>query len=71
VLRSAFAATVVRSAEISHCAPDLLENADLVVLSVPVDSGMHFGAIVQVLKGCIHPVLFVPSIDAIVERSPS
>jgi nucleotide-binding universal stress UspA family protein len=33
VLRSTFAGTVVRSPEISHCAPDLLENTDLIVLS--------------------------------------
>ena len=71
VLRSTFAGTVVRSPEISHCAPDLLENTDLIVLSMPADSDTHFGAIVQVLKGCIHPVLFVPSTEGIVERSPS
>jgi nucleotide-binding universal stress UspA family protein len=71
VLRSTFAGTVVRSPEISHCAPDLLENTDLIVLSMPADRDTHFGAIVQVLKGCIHPVLFVPSTERIVERSPS
>jgi nucleotide-binding universal stress UspA family protein len=32
VLRSTFAGTVVRSPDISHCAPDLLENTDLIVL---------------------------------------
>jgi nucleotide-binding universal stress UspA family protein len=56
---------------ISHCAPDLLENTDLIVLSMPVDNDTHFGAIVQVLKECVHPVLFVPSSDGIVERSTS
>jgi nucleotide-binding universal stress UspA family protein len=71
VLRSTFAGTVVRSPEISHCAPDLLENSDLIVLSMPVDNDTHFGAIVQVLKECVHPVLFVPSRDGIVERSTS
>ena len=30
-----------------------------------------FGAIVQVLKACVHPVLFVPSVDGIFERSSS
>ena len=30
-----------------------------------------FGAIVQVLKECVHPVLFVPSTGGIVERSLS
>ena len=71
VLRSTFAGTVVRSPEIAHCAPDLLENTDLIVLSMPADSDTHFGAIVQVLKECVHPVLFVPSSDGIVERSTS
>jgi nucleotide-binding universal stress UspA family protein len=71
VLRSTFAGTVVRSPDISHCAPDLPGNTDLIVLSMPADSDTRFGAIVQVLKGCIHPVLFVPSTEGIVERSPS
>jgi hypothetical protein len=71
VLRSTFAGTVVRSPEISHCAPDLLENTDLIVLSMPVDNDTHFGAIVQVLKECVLPVLFVPPSDGIVERSTS
>ena len=70
VLRSTFAGTVVRSPGISHCAPDLLENTDLIVLSMPTDSDTHFGAIVHVLKECVHPVLFVPS-NRIVERSTS
>ena len=70
-LRSTFAGTVVRSPEISDCAPDLLEHTDLIVLSMPVDNDTHFGAIVQVLKECPHPVLFVPSSDGIVERSTS
>jgi hypothetical protein len=30
-----------------------------------------FGAIVQVLKECVHPALFIPSTDGIVERSLS
>ena len=71
VLSSTFSSTVVRSPDIYHCAPDLLENTDLIVLSMPADSDTHFGAIVQVLKECVHPVLFVPSTDGIVERSPS
>ena len=71
VLRSTFAGTVVRSPDIYHCAPDRLQNTDLIVLSMPADSDTHFGAIVQVLKECVHPVLFVPSTDGIVERSPS
>ena len=71
VLRSTFAGTVVRSPEIAHCVPDLLKNTDLIVLSMPMDNDTHFGAIVQVLKECVHPVLFVPSSDGIVERSTS
>ena len=71
VLRSTFGGNVVRSPDISHCAPDRLQNTDLIVLSMPADSDTHFGAIVQVLKECVHPVLFVPSTDGIVERSTS
>jgi nucleotide-binding universal stress UspA family protein len=71
VLRSTFAGTVVRSPDMHHCTPDLLENMDLIVVPMPADSDTHFGAIVQVLKECVHPVLFVPSTDGIVERSLS
>lgn len=71
VLRTTFAANVIRSPDISQCAPDRLQNSDLIVLSMPADNDMHFGAIVQVLKECVHPVLFVPSSDGIVERSTS
>ena len=71
VLRSTFAGPVVRSPDVSRCAPDLLENTDLIVVSMPADSDTHFGAMVQVLKECVHPVLFVPATDGIVERSRS
>ena len=70
VLRSTFAGNVVRSPDISRCAPDRLQNTDLIVLSMPADSDTDFGAIVHVLKECVHPVLFVPS-RGIVERSRS
>jgi nucleotide-binding universal stress UspA family protein len=71
VLGSTFAGTVVRSPDIGHCAPDRLENADLIVLPMPADIDTHLGAIVQVLKDCVHPVLFVPSTEGVVERSTS
>jgi len=71
VLSSTFAGTVVRTPDICRCSPDRLQHTDLIVLSMPADSGTHFGAIVQVLKECAHPVLFVPSTDGIVERSLS
>jgi nucleotide-binding universal stress UspA family protein len=71
VLSSTFAGTVVRSPDIHQCAPDRLQDTDLIVLSMPADSGTHFGAIVQVLKECVHPVLFVPSAEETVERSTS
>jgi nucleotide-binding universal stress UspA family protein len=71
VLSGRFTGTVVRSPDIDQCAPDRLENADLIVLSMPADSGSHFGAMVHVLKECVHPVLFVPSADETVERSTS
>lgn len=62
LLRTAFGGDVVRSADIHRCAPNRLENADLIVLSMPVEGGTHaeLGAIAQVLKECVHPVLFVP-----------
>lgn len=71
LLRTTFGGNVVRQADIDHCAPDRVQNADLIVLSMPADVGAHarFGAIVQVLKECVHPVLFVPSADGTVERS--
>jgi nucleotide-binding universal stress UspA family protein len=70
-LRTAFGGTVVRSPDVRQCAPDRLQNADLIVLTVPPETGSHarFAAIVQVLKECLHPVLFVPSPGGIVERS--
>lgn len=73
VLRIAFGGTVVREADIHQCAPDRVQNADLIVLSMARDVSAHarFGAIVQVLKECVHPVLFVPSADGIFERSSS
>ena len=44
-----------------------------IVLSMAADVGAHarFGAVVRVLKACVHPVLFVPSADGIFERSSS
>jgi nucleotide-binding universal stress UspA family protein len=73
VLRTTFGGNVVRSLDIHHCAPDRLQNTDLVVLSMAADSDTQaqFAAIGQVLKECVHPVLFVPSADGIFERSSS
>jgi hypothetical protein len=60
--RTAFGGTVVRSADIHQCAADRLQGADLIVLSIAAYDHAHsrFGAIVQVLKECVRPVLFVP-----------
>jgi nucleotide-binding universal stress UspA family protein len=73
VLSTTFGGNVVRQADIHQCAPDRVQNADVIVLSMPADVGAHaqFGAIVQVLRECVHPVLFVPSANGIFERSPS
>lgn len=73
VLRTALGGRVVWSPEIHQCAPDRLQNADLIVLSMQSDGGPHSqaDAIAQLLKECVHPVLFVPSVDGIVERSSS
>lgn len=72
-LLTAFGGSVVRSAEIERCEQDRVRSADLIVLSLPVSSGedAQFGAVVRVLKECVHPVLFVPSRDGTIERSRS
>jgi nucleotide-binding universal stress UspA family protein len=72
-LRTTFGGSVVRSLDIHQCAPDRIENADLIVLPTLAGTGSdgQFEAIAQVLKECVHPVLFVPSLDGIFERSSS
>jgi nucleotide-binding universal stress UspA family protein len=70
-LRIIFGGDVVRAPDIHHCAPDHLQSTDLIVLSLPAAGDSRFGAIVQVLKACVHPVLFVPSTEGTFERSPS
>ncbi len=72
VLRTAFGGSVVRSLDIHQCAPDRLQHADLIVLSMP--GGANYSqlrSITHVLKECVHPVLFVPSFEGIAERSSS
>jgi nucleotide-binding universal stress UspA family protein len=69
--RIAFGGDVIRSLDIHQCAADRLQNTDLIVLSMPAAADAQFGAIAQVLKACVHPVLFVPPIDGTFERSPS
>jgi hypothetical protein len=69
--RAAFGGNIVRSLDIQQCAPDQLQHADLIVLSMPPDeSHSQVSAVVHVLKECVHPVLFVPS-SGIAERSSS
>jgi nucleotide-binding universal stress UspA family protein len=70
VLRTAFGGIVVPSLDLQQCAPDRLQQADLIVLPLPVDrSHSQLSAMTHVLKECVHPVLFVPSSEGIVERS--
>ena len=72
VLRIAFGGIVVPSVDSHQCAPDRLQQADLIVLSIPVgNSDSQLGASTHALKECVHPVLFVPSSEGIVERSSS
>lgn len=73
LLRSTFGGHVVRSPDARQCAPDQIQNTDLIVLSMATGADAHaqLGAIVQVLKECVHPVLFVPSASGISERSSS
>jgi hypothetical protein len=71
-LRTAFGGNVIHSLDIHQCTPDRLQHADLIVLSMPVDhSHSLLNAIAHMLKECVHPVLFVPSTEEIVERSLS
>lgn len=70
-LRITFGGDVVRSPDIHHCAPDHLQSTDLIVLSLAAAGDSQLGAITQVLKACVHPVLFIPATDGTVERSPS
>ena len=63
LLLSTFLGHVIRSPVIQKSAPDRLQNADLIVLAMPTEVDAHagFDAIVQVLRDCVRPVLFVPS----------
>jgi nucleotide-binding universal stress UspA family protein len=71
-LRIAFGGHVVRSSGIHQCPPARLQHADLIVLSIPTNpSHAQLHSIVHVLKECVHPVLFVPVLEEIVERSSS
>jgi nucleotide-binding universal stress UspA family protein len=73
VLRSTFGGAVVRSPDILQCSPDRLQTTDLIILSTArgSDTRVRIADIVQVLKECVHPVLFVPSADEVFERSSS
>ena len=73
LLRTAFGGHVERSIDIQQWALDRVHNADLIVLPVPADDRRRtqFGAIALALEECIRPVLFVPSIDGMLERSLS
>jgi nucleotide-binding universal stress UspA family protein len=73
VLRSTVGGDVVRSPDIDQCGPDRLQATDLIVVPMVAgtDTQARLGAIVQVLKECVHPVLFVPSASGMFERSSS
>jgi hypothetical protein len=72
VLRTAVGGNVIRSFDIHQCTPERLQHADLIVLSMPAGHRRsQLSAIAHVLKECVHPVLFVPSSEEIVERSLS
>lgn len=63
---------MVRSLDIHQCAPDRLQHADLIVLSMPAGANhAQLRAIASVLKECVHPVLFVPFFAGLAERSSS
>ena len=70
-MRSGFSGTVVGSVHARQCAPDVVRSADVLVVSMPSasDARVQPGAIVEMLKECVHPVLFVPIGNGILERS--
>ena len=72
LFKSALGGSVVRELSLQQCEPNRLEHADVIVLSMPAHaSRSQLKAITHVLKECVHPVLFIPSSEEIVERSPS
>jgi nucleotide-binding universal stress UspA family protein len=73
LLNGTFGGTVVRSPDIHQCAPDRFHNTDLVVVSPAAGSAAHSqrGELAQVLKQCVHPVLFVPPAGGFLEGSPT
>lgn len=72
MLATALGGNVVRSLDIQQCAPDRLQLADLIVLPMPADANhSHLRDVARVLKECVHPVLFVPSLEGVAEGSSS
>jgi nucleotide-binding universal stress UspA family protein len=73
LLGSTFGGSVDRTEDLHRCVPDRLRNTDLIVL--PVVSWNPTRAnpepLAQVLKDCVHLVLFVPPAGGTLERSPS
>lgn len=62
--------SIARTESIVTCHAQRLESADLVVVPLATHSGASgFEAVVDVLKDCSHPVLFVPAREPGVERS--
>lgn len=70
-LANAVKGSVERAGELAGCTPETLRHADLVVVALPPESRIDddFSGIVQVLKQCSHPVLFVPAAEAALPRS--
>ena len=72
LLGTAFGGNVERSLDIQQCSPDRLQQVDLIVLSTPAGANhSRLRDIAHVLKECVHPVLFVPSLEGFAERSSS
>jgi nucleotide-binding universal stress UspA family protein len=73
VLRRTFLGHVVRFPLIHKCPSERLHNADLIVVAMPRETGAdgRFDVVVQLLRDCVRPVLFVPSAAGLFEGSRS
>ena len=63
----------VHTEDLRRCEPELVRGAEVIVWALPAGGGRQslLAAAGPVLRECVRPVLFVPSVDGTVERSSS
>jgi nucleotide-binding universal stress UspA family protein len=73
LLGDTFGGRIDRSPDLHRCAPERLRNTDLIVLRAAswARTRTQLEPVAQVLKECVHLVLFVPPAGGTPERSPS